>query len=286
MSGYHAMNLTANSSLLKIKGYPLHLLYNRVPKSASTTIRSLLRELASKRKFTIYSKEIFVPFLLSPSIQKEVMYEFDNAKLPVLYERHMYFIRGDAFGKPQPVYINAVRDPLQQTISAYYYSRETCILEQRCYFNTDFLNETLDLCVQRRPAEQCIDASQGTSPMLPFFCGNEIECEQNKTFALEKAIENIVKYYTVVGVVEELYNFFFVLEYSLPRYFTNVRLDYMSGGMSKVENIRIRKTEWRDPSAKTAAALRAVLVEEYALYSFIKKRFHRQLYEILQGLLG
>jgi dermatan/chondrotin sulfate uronyl 2-O-sulfotransferase UST len=243
-----------------------------------------LRELASKRKFTLHSKEIFVPFLLSTSVQQEVMYELDSAQLPVLYERHMYFIDANYFQKPQPVYINIVREPLQQTISAYYYSREACIIEKRCYFDTQFLNETLDECLQLRSAEQCIDAAQGTSPMLPFFCGNEIECELNKTYALQKAKENIVKHYTVVGIVEELYNFFFVLENLLPRYFANVCLLYLSNGMSRMENMRTLKIS-RDLSAKGEAALRLALSKEYELYHFIKEHFHTQLYTVLQTLI-
>ncbi|CAF4304841.1 unnamed protein product, partial [Adineta steineri] len=156
-------NSTQGSSLLALKGYPKNVVYNRVPKSASTTLRYLFRDQAATRGFTIFNKEIYVPFLLSVDIQREVASELESGKAPVLYERHMYFINFDDFQKPQPVYINVIRDPIQQVISAYYYSRETCINEQRCYFNTTFVNETLDECVRSRSASECVSASQGVS---------------------------------------------------------------------------------------------------------------------------
>ncbi|CAF3209734.1 unnamed protein product [Rotaria sp. Silwood2] len=277
-------NPTPGSSMLEIKGYPMHIVYNRVPKSASTTLRNLFREQAIMRKFTIFNKEIFVPFRLPSNIQQEVIHEINDAKIPVLYERHMYFIQFDTFRKPLPVYINIVRDPLQQAISAYYYSRQTCIEQRRCYFDVTFLNETLDECLERRPANRCILASQGVSPMLPFFCGNEIECEKNKTFALNKAKENIVNYYTVVGIVEELYNFLFVLEHLMPRYFANIRLTYMSKGMRRTDNIRSNSSKTKGPSEVNKRALRAALVYEYELYDFIKQRFHLQFQQVLKTL--
>lgn len=272
-----------SSSMLGIKGYPMHVVYNRVPKSASTTLRYLFRDQAANRIFTIINKEIFVPFLLPPNVQQEVVSELESAKLPVLYERHMYFINFDDFRKPQPIYINVVRDPLQQVISAYYYSRQTCIDERRCYFNTTFLNETLDECVERRPTNQCIDESQGVSPLLPFFCGNHITCEQNKSFALQRAKHNIINYYTVVGVVEELYNFLFVLEHLMPKYFANICLVYMSNGMRK-DNVQLKRSTDKNPSEATKTLLRAALANEYDFYEFIKERFHRQLQQILQTL--
>ncbi|CAF3678560.1 unnamed protein product [Rotaria sp. Silwood1] len=273
---------TCGSSMLEVKGYPMHIVYNRVPKSASTTLRNIFRQQATKRKFTIFNKEIYVPFRLAFNVQQEVVHEINSAQIPVLYERHMYFISFDTFQKLQPVYINVVRDPLQLVISSYYFSRQTCIKERRCYLNVAFLNETLDDCVERRSANECISESQGVSPMLPFFCGNEIECEQNKTFALIKAKENIDKYYTVVGIVEELYNFLFVLEHLLPRYFANIRLTYMSKGMSRTDNKRSNIVENKDPSEVNKRALRAALANEYELYDFIKRRFHLQFQGVLK----
>ena len=261
----------------------MHVVYNRVPKSASTTLRYLFRDQAATRKFTILNKEIFVPFLLPLNVQQEVVSELESAKIPVLYERHMYFINFDDFLKPQPVYINLIRDPLQQVISAYYYSRETCIYERRCYFNTKFLNETLDECVERRSASQCIDESQGVSPLLAFFSGNQVACERNKTFAVQKAKQNIIDYYTVVGIVEELYNFLFVIEHLMPKYFANICLTYMSDGIKK-DNVRLKGDREKNISEATKTLLRAALANEYDLYEFVKRRFHRQFHQILQTI--
>jgi dermatan/chondrotin sulfate uronyl 2-O-sulfotransferase UST len=275
-----------NRSLLMLNGFPNRIIYNRVPKSASTTVRTLLHQLASKRQFTFYSKEIFVPFLLTSEVQREVIYDLETAKLPVLYERHMYFIDVDAFAKPRPLYINLIRDPLEQTLSAYYYSRQTCMNEGRCYFNTTFANETLQECLSSRSASDCIDASQGTSPMLPFFCGNEPECEQNKTYALFKAIDHVNRYYTVVGVVEELYNFLFVLEHILPRYFRGACLEYMQNGYNRVENMGLERDHRSELDPITLSRLTDALAEEYLFYHFVKQRFHSQLYQVLQAKGG
>jgi dermatan/chondrotin sulfate uronyl 2-O-sulfotransferase UST len=105
---------------------------------------------------------------------------------------------------------------------------------------------------------------------------------KNKTFALQKAKENIRNYYTVVGVVEELYNFLFVLERLLPRYFANIRLAYIVHGRRRVDNTRSKKFANKAPSEATRVALRDALLEEYELYEFIKRRFHAQFQQVLR----
>ena len=272
------------NSLLAIKGYPMQIVYNRVPKSAGSTLRFLFRDQATVRKFTIFNKKIFVPFHLSPKDQQNVASELKRASNPALYERHMYFINFENFEIPQPIYINMVRDPVEHEISEYYYYRQNCIGNPGCRIEKEFLNETIDECIERQSLHYCIYPIVNGTELLSFFCGHQLKCQTNKIFALEQAKQNIINHYTVVGIVEELYNFLFVLEYLMPRYFANVRLTYMSSGKERVENIGKVRRSSVVTSERTITMLRAELSYDYELYEFIKIRFHAQLQQLLETL--
>ena len=57
---------------------------------------------------------------------------------------------------------------------------------------------------------------------VQFFCGNDDDC---RVFASQKASqrakENIEKYYTVVGILEEITESLVVFERFIPQYFKN-----------------------------------------------------------------
>ncbi|CAF1627286.1 unnamed protein product [Adineta ricciae] len=270
-----------DKSLTMIKGYPLHVVYNRVPKSASEMLRKLFREQAESRHFTIENEQIFVPFRLSPEVHREIASDILNAKAPVLYERHMYFVDFNALKYPQPVYINIIRDPVKRIISQYYWTRQSCREENRCYLDMKYFNETLDECVQRRSASECINPAQGVDTILPFFCGHDPKCESLSNYSLNEAKKNIINHYTVVGVVEELYNFLFLLERLFPRFFRNISLRYMSDDQIRIESSTRTTGKRPEPSNSTKAALRKALALEYDLYDFVKTRFQNQFQQVL-----
>lgn len=270
-----------NSQLSVIKGYPLRIVYNRVPKTASEMLRTLFRDQAKQQDYFIQNKEIFVPFRLEYSVQQEVVQEISFSQLPYFYERHMYFIDFDAYQQPWPVYINIIRDPMDRVLSEYYWSRKICREEDRCYFDSAFLNETLDECVTRRSPSECISSKHGINSMIAFFCGHSEKCENHNEDALNLARQNIIKHYSVIGVLEKLYNFLFVLENLLPRHFKSITLSYMASGRARDETKTQTVGKRLEPSETTKAVLRHVLSREYELYEFVKLRFEELLRQVL-----
>lgn len=70
----------------------------------------------------------------------------------------MYFIDFDACKQPQSICINLIRHLLNRVISEHYWS-EKIYREENCYFfYQKYLNETLDECVIRRSANECVSA--------------------------------------------------------------------------------------------------------------------------------
>ena len=49
---------------------------------------------------------------------------------PVAYYKHMYFINFEDFGRPNPIYVNLVRDPIDRIISWYYYIRSAAYVAE------------------------------------------------------------------------------------------------------------------------------------------------------------
>jgi len=69
--------------------------------------------------------------------------------------------------------------------------------------------------------------------MIPFFCGNDPDCFQPSKKSLNIAITNLEKNYLVVGVTEQMDDFFVVLEKLFPTYFTNLTKFWRINGMEK-----------------------------------------------------
>ena len=100
------------------------LIYNRVSKCGSTTMLNLIRKLSQRNGFhhahsTIYSKRH-----ISSGAQKQLaakVTKLRKLKKPYLFDRHLHMLNFTAFGYPQPMYMNIVRDPLSQFVSGYYF---------------------------------------------------------------------------------------------------------------------------------------------------------------------
>ena len=58
--------------------------------------------------------------------------------------------------------------------------------------------------------------------MIPFFCGRTPECREVTEKSLKIAMENMSTNYLVVGVTEQMDDFFAVLQKIFPTYFTNI----------------------------------------------------------------
>ena len=160
-----------------------------------------------------------------------------------------------------------IRDPFNRFVSLYYY--------KRTFRNGSFTGMSLDECVQAKPKECYIDSYMG---MVTYFCGHEPFCSNPVQNALLQAKINVIKYFPLVGYLENIEQFLELAEVVWPRFFKDalpVFKDMYKGEAShKTESIL-------PPNNITRAILTGKMQLEYEFYHFIKQRFdcqYRQYY--------
>ncbi|GBP87200.1 Heparin sulfate O-sulfotransferase [Eumeta japonica] len=87
--------------------------------------------------------------------------------------------------------------------------------------------------------DECVEQNQPDCDpnnmwlQVPFFCGHAAQCwKPGNRWALEQAKSNLVRYYLVVGVTEEMMDFITVLEAALPRLFKGATEHYLNSNKS------------------------------------------------------
>ncbi|CAH1780758.1 unnamed protein product, partial [Owenia fusiformis] len=99
---------------------PWLVLYNRLPKSGSTTLRSIFEILSKTNNYTfLQSREFHEHHLDSGYAMNAFIKSFGIKQQKVVFERHIHFMDFTAFDVQQPAYINLIRDPIEQVQSRY-----------------------------------------------------------------------------------------------------------------------------------------------------------------------
>ncbi|XP_065284809.1 uronyl 2-sulfotransferase isoform X1 [Dermacentor albipictus] len=255
----------------------VRLVYNRVPKCASTTLLTLLRRLSATNGFRHLHCRIYDKRMLTSDEQAEFVEEVMSLRAPCSYDRHVYFLDFEEFGHANPTYINMVRDPVDRIASSFYYSRAIAARRRDPTLRKvppRWLRETFEECVQRGGDGCCFAEGQPhRSLMVPYFCGHDPRCliVQN-SWALDKARQNIERHFSVVGVLEDLNTTLALLETSVPIFFRGAAALYRKEGLHKNRN-------WSGPSKvalRTREMLRRNISLEYELYEFVRQRLHAQ----------
>ena len=103
------------------------VLYNRVPKTGSTSFMKIVYDLTISNEFNT--------FYINVSASNRVMHLADQTSFvrnvtawlkarPAFYHGHLPFLNFAKFGSSlRPVYINIIRDPLDRMVSFYYFMR-------------------------------------------------------------------------------------------------------------------------------------------------------------------
>ena len=183
----------------------------------------------------------------------------------IFYNAHFYF-RNNLKLRRIHTYINQVREPVARYVSHYSYLRNTRHRPPKRVQQMIESGEWYDTI------EQCFDKEgQGCKHnlMTRFFCGPERFCKKDPLKALERAKENIVKYYAVVGLLEHFNLTLRIIQKRLPCFLPVIPRDpsfrqnqakTSAGSVSEEMIAKIKQANWAD----------------IELYEFVKQLFWRQ----------
>lgn len=250
------------------------IIYNRVPKTGSTSFMGVAYDLCSRNNFNVlHINTTRNSHVLSLSDQVRFVHNVTNwtAKKPGLYHGHIAFLDFKRFGiSKQPIFINIVRKPLDRLVSYYYFLRYGDDFRPYVVRRRQGNKMTFDDCVLKREKD-CDPENMWLQ--VPFFCGHYAECwVPGSEWALSQAKLNLVQHYFLVGVTEELQDFIALLEAALPRFFQGATNYFLEGKKS-----HLRKTYNKmDPSPDTVAKIQASRVwqMENEFYDFVLQHFH------------
>ncbi|XP_066536408.1 uronyl 2-sulfotransferase isoform X3 [Hoplias malabaricus] len=217
--------------------FPSQIIYNRVGKCGSRTIVLLLRILAERNKFTLISSDIHNKTRLSMHEQMELIVNISIVPQPFLYTRHVHFLNFSRFRIDEPVYINIIRDPINRFLSNYFFRRfGDWRGEENHVIRTPGMKDDeryldINTCILESYPE-C--SNPRLFYIIPYFCGQHPQCREPSMWALQKAKENVLERYLLVGVLEELEDVLLLLERLLPHFFSDVLSIYKSPDVSNV----------------------------------------------------
>lgn len=250
------------------------IFYNRVPKTGSTTFVGIVYEISKDLNYhVIHVNTSRNSHVLSLEDQERFVRNISDWKVrrPALFHGHISFMEFSKFSSDtvNPIYINMIRDPIERLVSYYYFLR----------FGDDFSQKqrrrkgnrvSFDECLKRK--EHDCDAVNMWL-QIPFFCGHSFKCWiPGSQWALDQAKRNLIDKYLVVGITEEMHDFFALLEVVMPRFFNGSTRVYEEGRMS-----HLRKTFKKQPvTQETLDILRQskVWLMEQEFYDFAKSQFH------------
>lgn len=102
------------------------VIYNRVPKTGSTSFIGVAYDLCKKNKFHVLHVNVTANnHVLSMNNQYNFARNVTewSAMKPAIYHGHFAFVDFAKFGLPKPLFINILRKPLDRFISYYYFVR-------------------------------------------------------------------------------------------------------------------------------------------------------------------
>jgi len=268
----------------RTSGGPDVVVYNRIPKTGSTSLMHLPYKLYKENSLNV----MFVNISGSPSSYTMNLRDQEHfvrnitgwtERFPAIYHGHFAYVDVDKFGgkfKNNVAYINVVRRPIERFVSYYYFLR----------YGDDFrVNKvrsrmgdkvTFDECVAKKPPQPDCDPRK-LWLQVPWFCGHARRCwsPPGNAWALDRAKANLIDKYWLVGVTDELEAFVDILEWVLPDFFKGAGDLYRKEGAEGGKN-HIRKTKHKDPpSEETLAVLQATKAwkAENEFYEFALAHF-------------
>ncbi|XP_026146606.1 uronyl 2-sulfotransferase a [Carassius auratus] len=256
--------------------FPSQVIYNRVGKCGSRTVVLLLRILAEKHQFNLVSSDIHNKTRLTKHEQVDLMRNISTIPQPFLYTRHVHFLNFTRFRIEQPVYINIIRDPINRFLSNYFFRRfgdwrgEQNHLIRTPQMKDDERYLDINVCIMENYPE-C--SNPRLFYIVPYFCGQHPQCREPGVWAVERAKQNVIENFLLVGILEELEDVLLLLERLLPHYFSDVLNIYKSPEFWKMGNLTgtVKK---HMPTLEALQVLYQRMKYEYDFYNFIRDQFH------------
>eukprot|EP00095_Tigriopus_kingsejongensis_P009155 maker-scaffold798_size95657-snap-gene-0.19 protein:Tk09155 transcript:maker-scaffold798_size95657-snap-gene-0.19-mRNA-1 annotation:"GK19630" len=272
------------------------LIFNRIAKTGSQSITELLMQLKKRNGIKLEVVLRQVEYLLEPpQMVSSFVEQIDGTSEAKAWVRHYNFFDMTEYGaRWNPIYINMVRDPVDRVISYFYYRRAAWnIVERKMAYpndplpNPDFLRKDFDTCVLEGDSE-CVYQSGSNilehddhRSQVMAFCGHDWFCtEFNSREALNRAKENVEKFYSVVGVLERMNDTLAVMEAELPAIFSGAQSTYY--GAQEIKRKQMRNAYKLPVSEKVMELVRANFTQEIEFYEFCRARLQKQK-ELLVG---
>ncbi|XP_075220146.1 uronyl 2-sulfotransferase homolog pip-like isoform X2 [Lycorma delicatula] len=274
------------------------VLFNSVPKSGGELIVLLLQWLESFNGF----KHVRLPggnkHTLNRYEQEKMiqtmMTEVRDGALPLTFDRHVFFINFTSFGHQSPIYINLIRDPIDKAIATYYYHHTTPTPASRYTSTSSSVKNPnskisiswrtklhyavvreFEKCVKRDDPNCIYNDGEMYDLTIPYFCGQDEFCMMlNDQSALNRAKQNVERYFPVVGILEEVNSTLFVLQHQLPYFFRDVLNVFTMHLSEKKARKLYRPISVLDKEVRKK--LESQLAAEYEFYHYIKKRLLNQ----------
>lgn len=249
----------------------LLILYNRIPKTGSTSFMNVVYNLHAMNRFSAAYVNVSSRshrWLFADQYQFAKNITRWKERKPAIYHGHFPFLNFIKLGIKQPVYINIVRDPLERLASHYYFLRYGDTYLPNKIRNKQGDETTFDECVQQRKPE-CHPNKLWLQ--IPYFCGSDPFCwKPGNRAALHRAQRNVLNHYFLVGTTNQLGPFIEILERTLPTIFRGASALFGNG-------VHIRKTKTKKPlSTETIDYFKSSKVWklEHDFYEFVEKLFN------------
>lgn len=249
------------------------IVYNRVPKTGSTSFVGVTYDLCKRNNFHVLHVNITANnHVLSLPNQYEIVRNITNwyEMKPALYHGHFAYLDFSKFRAKKPLFINIIRKPLDRLVSYYYFLRYGDNFRPYLVRKKHGDTMTFDECVAKNQPD-CDPNNMWLQ--IPFFCGHAANCwKPGNKWALEEAKNNLLNDYLLVGVTEEMDDFIALLEATIPRIFKGAVDHYLKSNKS-----HLRQTVQKDPlSEETVRKIQnsTVWQMENELYEFALEQFH------------
>ena len=147
-----------------------------------------------------------------------------------ILSRHIFYLNFEQFGKPNPAYVNIIRQPIDRCVSRFYYERDargtvhgkmdmdTCMAKGGpCKFVEWETKKSVATGSGSRIDQMREECS--SNYLSRWFCGMDPFCKNNDHAVLEAAKVNMRDKYAFVGLTAEMKVSFAVLQKIIPDFF-------------------------------------------------------------------